>query len=379
MPRIRNASLRHTLLDQLLRECAQNPMNKEELTDELNHRLEQKWESTSEFTSIATRTVEEDLRTMRKIYGVTIEVHGRRNATYSYPDSFTSIHHQGLTPEAASDVRKTLRKLLRFVSHDQFQFLTNGMGGGSLANLFRLFIPGEENRTMHLLEQAKAHVLFDSNIEEYPGNKWLDVVVEAIAESRILRLQYRTFSGKSSEFDFHPYILKQYNNRWYCFGHDPEPLKKLQSGSFIAFEYKHIALDRIIKIRGLNSEELRERSKLRPRQDEFIKSNIDWEGGEFNRRIGVSQPFRPDEVSDIKIKFTERQFGYERTKPLHHSFRIETKHHDKSVTCAYKLQPNVEFLQRVCALRDQGYVVSPPWLRESVKQTIQSMAQRYES
>lgn len=378
MPINRNESTRHRILDQLLRESARNPMTIHEIVEALNERLESDWNSKAPFTPIAPRTVQEDIRTMRKNYGVDIQVNGRRNATYTYPDPYTSIHHQGLRPEEAQDVRHALLQLIRFVSHEQFRFLTHGDNGGALGHLFRMFLPEEDSRMVDLLDSDETRVLFDSSIEEYIGNQWLVPLIEASAEQTILRVKYKPFSGVESEFDFHPYILKQYNNRWYCYGHDPEPHRVLASGHKVAFEHKHIALDRIVAVRSLRKKELEERAQYRPRRDKFIKSTIDWEGREFSQRIGVSGALRSEEkTSDVKIKFTARQFGYERTKPLHHSFRVDTQHRDKSVTCRYRLQPNVEFIQRLCALRDQAEVIEPQWLREEVAATVNSMAQLY--
>lgn len=378
MPKNRNENVRHRILDQLLRESSRNPLTLQEITGILNERLASNWNSNAIFTPVAPRTVSEDIRTMRKNYGVDIQVNGRRNATYTYPNPYTSIYHQGLQPDEAQDVRQALLQLIRFVSHDQFRFLTDGANGGALSHLFRMFLPEEDSRMVNILDSDETRVLFDSKIEEYIGNRWLVPLIEASSEKTILRVNYETFDGVESEFDFHPYILKQYSNRWYCYGHDPEPHRLLASGSKIAFDHKHIALDRIAAMRPLRPKELEERAQYRPRRDRFKTSKIDWEGREFTHRIGVSSAFRPEEkASVVKIKFTARQFGYERTKPLHHSWRVDTRHRDKSVTCRYDLQPNWEFIQRVCALRDQAEVIEPQWLREEVASTVNSMAQMY--
>ncbi len=378
MPKNRNENVRHRILDQLLRESSRNPLTLCEITDILNERLASTWNSSAIFTPVASRTVSEDIRTMRKNYGVDIPVKGRRNATYAYPDPYTSIYHQGLQPEEAQDVRQALLQLIRFVSHDQFRFLTDGVKGGALAHLFRMFLPEEDSRVVDLLDSDDVRVLFDASIEEYIGNQWLVPLIEASAEKTILRVKYKAFSGVESEFDFHPYILKQYNNRWYCYGHDPEPHRELASGNKIAFDHKHIALDRIKAIRPLNLKELEDRGRYRPKRDKFKKSKTDWEGSEFNRRIGVSSPFRHDEISEIQITFSANQIGYERTKPLHYTFREITQHRDGSVTCGYKLQPNYEFIQKILAIGSGAELKKPKWLRSKIAETINEIASRYE-
>lgn len=377
MPINRNESIRHRILDQLLRESARNPMTLHEITEALNERLESAWNSKASFTPVAPRTVAEDIRTMRKNYGVDIQVHGRRNATYTYPDPYTSIHHQGLRPEEAHDVRQALLQLIRFVSHEQFRFLTHGDNGGALGHLFRMFLPEEDSRMVDLLDSDETRVLFDSSIEEYIGNQWLVPLIEASAEKTILRVKYKPFSGVESEFDFHPYILKQYNNRWYCYGHDPEPHRVLASGNKVAFEHKHIALDRIMAVRPLRKKEMEERAQYRPRRDKFKKPTIDWEGREFSQRIGVSTPFHPEEISEIQVKFLASQIGYERTKPLHHTFREVTQHRDGSVTCKYNVQPNFEFVQRILSFGSRCEILSPVWLRTLVIEQLSITSELY--
>ena len=94
---------------------------------------------------------------MRKNYGV--DIHERKaKRDLHLSRSYTSIHHQGLRPEEAQDVRQALLQLIRFVSHEQFRFLTHGENGGALGHLFRMFLPEEDSRIVDLLDSDETRV-----------------------------------------------------------------------------------------------------------------------------------------------------------------------------------------------------------------------------
>ncbi|MBQ5936034.1 MAG: WYL domain-containing protein [Bacteroidales bacterium] len=75
-----------------------------------------------------------------------------------------------------------------------------------------------------LLSRIEADYKKGVNRVEYEDNKWLKgrefrpLIYQAIRDKRALRIEYETFKGKKESFVFHPYLLKQYNDRWYAFG-----------------------------------------------------------------------------------------------------------------------------------------------------------------
>ena len=75
-----------------------------------------------------------------------------------------------------------------------------------------------------LLSRIEADYKKGVNRVEYEDNKWLKgrefrpLIYQAIRDKRALRIEYETFKGKKESFVFYPYLLKQYNDRWYAFG-----------------------------------------------------------------------------------------------------------------------------------------------------------------
>src|ERR1700761_6569946 len=83
------------------------------------------------------------------------------------------------------------------------------------------------NEFMPKLEQAftldksiKPIIGFDSN-EYLKGIHWLGELFHAILYKKVLCISYHSFKvAGTQKFILHPYFLKQYNNRWFIFGHN---------------------------------------------------------------------------------------------------------------------------------------------------------------
>ena len=54
------------------------------------------------------------------------------------------------------------------------------------------------------------------------GQHYKPILYEAIRKSKTLRIQYKPFGRDESSFEFVPFLLKQYNDRWFVFGYKPE-------------------------------------------------------------------------------------------------------------------------------------------------------------
>ena len=229
MPVSKRPALRMEILDQLLREASKSPLTLDELTYDLNERLAQQAgasDDDAEFFEILPRTVRADLNVLRKEFGVEIKVQRRykEGATYCYENPFQSRHHAGLSPDEANDVKLMLRKLRRFISHDQMRFVTQGQHATNPFNsLLRLFSPKARAISDAFIDEPGASVLFDSVVQSYKGAKHIEVLAEAIEDQRVVQVVYQPFGKPKYEAYFHPYVLKQYNNRWFCSGHNPNP------------------------------------------------------------------------------------------------------------------------------------------------------------
>lgn len=159
------------------------------------------------------------------------------------------------------------------------------------------------------------------------GREYLPVFYSAIKEKQSLRIRYRTFKGKSFNYDFHPYLLKQYNERWFVFGLRPDKKNP----------YTNIPLDRLEgspRIVGHYSEE-------RP------QDYLDY----FKDIVGVSkdQNATTDNIKHIVIRITDiDSWGRITTKPLPTQTTITPFDTKKGYgRIALALHPNNELFSKI--------------------------------
>jgi predicted DNA-binding transcriptional regulator YafY len=81
---------------------------------------------------------------------------------------------------------------------------------------------------------------FDVN-PNLKGLDFLDHIYQSIIRKQVLKVTYKSFDSKHpSVVEFHPYLLKEYDNRWYMLG------RKGNKPAIVNY-----ALDRIKKIESL--------------------------------------------------------------------------------------------------------------------------------
>ena len=385
MPKIRHAHHRYEILDELLRNSVNSPMTLEEITEKLNSTLEEKLQEQEYLEPVKLRTIRQDLKVMRKNFNVDILVIRRHEqpAYYMYDSPFRSIHHGGLDKTEADDVRDMLHMLQRFLSHEQLQFLHKGANGTSpIESLFRLFL-GKKLDLSRFLEGGTT-ILFDSAIQSYEGDVYIEPLAAAIQGQNILSIKYKPFGKPTTVIDFHPYVLKQYNNRWFCIGFNPESYEAGHG------PYQNLALDRIHETSSLSESELKMREKAKRLSGTFRASPIrDWENEVFSHIVGVSidrntwlTDGRLPKPPIVEVAFHPKQIGYEETKPLHHTRRLSKAHYpglpDGWVVMSYRLFPNRELEQQLLMRGEDVMIMTPPELVNRLRERHQSSLKNYD-
>ena len=384
MPVSKRPALRLEILDQLLREASASPLTLDELTHDLNERLAMQADAADdqlELTEVLPRTIREDLNVLRKEFGVEIKVQRRykEGATYCYENPFQSRHHAGLSPEEANDVKFMLRKLRRYISDDQMRFITQGQHATNPFNsLLRLFSPKAKAISDAFIHEPGAPVLFDSVVQSYKGSKHIEVLAEAIVDRRAVQVVYQPFDKPKFEALFHPYVLKQYNNRWFCIGHNPNPEFEEQRKSN---PYTNMALDRIQDVRVIPQDQLLKAMKVERQLLEYKPCPIeDWESEVFRFLVGPSWPKDVWETSSrmkrpepIEVAFHPTRLGYERTKLLHDSFTQTSRTWGKEhwPIRQYKVHLTEEFIQQILMRQPKAVVLSPPAAVEAIRKRIE--------
>ena len=324
MPTNKNASIRYQVLDRCFRNTGRMYF-KEDLLEECNRAL---LEFDPSCTGIQKRQLQLDIQFMESEQGWSIELdkiwHNRKKY-YRYADPTFSINDQALDDSETEQLRSALGILSRFSGTPQFEWVNE-------------IIPKLESK-FGLIERKSEVISFDSNID-LKGLHLLTPLFHAIINQRVLAVTYQDFkSSKPYEITFHPYYLKQYNNRWFVFGLNPE--KKIDSWN--------LALDRIVSLKETSIE--------------YKPSDIDWEA-HFYDIVGVTRP-QEGKLQEIVLRFSPEAAPYVATKPLHPSQRkldpinFETK---------IEVIPTKELERLILSFGDEVTVVSPQELKNRLEE-----------
>ena len=178
---------------------------------------------------------------------------------------------------------------------------------------------------------------------------FITILFNAIVNKRVLSIEYEPFGQEMSTIQFHPYFLKQYNNRWFVFG--------LNEENNIATW--NLALDRIKSIEELNVS--------------YQDNETDWDF-HFSSIYGVSKPFDKNE-EEIHLLFSKRQAPYIITKPIH-----ETQKHyelEDGLLVKIKVIPNFELEQLILSFGEGVKVLLPVHLKEKISDRIELSLSQY--
>ena len=334
MPINKNAVLRYNALDK----CFSNPGRKyyfDELLEVVNNTL---FEEDPRSSGIQVRQLREDIRFMKSESGYAAPVEACREgkkAFYRYSDNNFSINQSPLNKSEAEQLRSAISILQRFEGSPEFEWV-NEIG------------PMLKDQFGFKSDERKI-IGYETNVD-YSGYEYISTLFNAIANKRVLKVVYQPFEKPSFEFDFHPYYLKQFNNRWFVFGRNESndvnqwtvPLDRIESVEEIDFVYH--------------------------------KDKTDWEDY-FYDIIGVTKPFN-GKVEEVKILVNKIQSPYIITKPLHPSQRVE-KLENGDLMVRIKVIPNYELETMLLSFGDKITILSPDSLKSIILRRIKNNLENY--
>jgi predicted DNA-binding transcriptional regulator YafY len=317
------ALIRYQVLDRCFRNPGRNYFI-EDLLEECNNAL-------AEFDpaggGIQKRQLYDDIAFMESEQGWSIPLDripfGRR-VHYRYVDLKFSINNQPLNQSEAMMLQSALMVLSRFTGTPQFEWVNQ-------------IIPTLEDK-FGLKGKRKDVIAFDSNID-LKGLNFIKPVFDAVMNQQVLHIDYKDFkSPEPYRIVFHPYYLRQYNNRWFAFGLNPEHPEIIWN----------LALDRIQSVNVIDNE--------------YLESETDWDDY-FYDIIGVTRP-QGSAAETIVLRFSKAQAPYIITKPIHPSQKM--KKIDTGVEISVQVIPNFELERLILSFSERVEVISPLWLRERI-------------
>ena len=336
----KNAIMRYKILDSLLSN-RNRYYSISELLEKVNEALE-----LDGMEPVSRRCIEKDLNTLECApYEAVIErvwYHGKKCIRYA--EEGFSIFTKKLTEEEENLLSEVLNTIGQFDGLDTFEWLD------SLKK--RLDI--KEHRRI---------IQFDSN-PYFEGRNLIGSLFTAISNKQVLALKYHTFKDPQvKEVVVYPYLLKEYNNRWFL-------IVGVEDGTILNF-----ALDRIDDFKPM------------PHID-YIEPDEDLES-RFDDIVGVTL-FKDKPTEDILLWVNEEGFQYVKTKPLHGSQRDVKGEDEKLVRKKYPALQGGRFFRLQCILNyeleqllmskmNQLVVLEPATLKDSLINRIKKMDSLYSS
>ena len=192
------------------------------------------------------------------------------------------------------------------------------------------------------IKSSVGNVLSYEENTGYVGIEWLKDVFDAIIGQQPLEIDYRNFEDKEFHWTIHPYYIKQYNNRWFLLGKNPDYLN-----------LSVIPLDRI--------------DDIEPVHITYIPNTEYDFDSYFDNVIGVTAIKAPPEI--IRLRFSQTRLQYILTKPIHKS---QICNDPKSCIVSLKVVINKELEALLLSYGPDVEVLYPERLRKQVKEKITS-------
>lgn len=292
----KNQLIRYRVLDS----CFSN-FGRKYFLDDLIQICEKKVsEQTGKKHTFSRRTIQYDIEFMENHWIIPLNRHVEGKRIYfRYSDKDFSIDSMPLSTQGWAQIQLAL------------DLLTQIDGVPDILNLSKI----EEFSEGRLKINEKKKVLkFDVN-PFLRGMNHFKILLNAVKNETVVSIDYSPFNtDKIDSYLFHPYLLKQFNKRWFCIGYN-----EMNKNMFWT-----IALDRIKSV-TLSTQPYR-------------INNIDWDDY-FADIIGVTN-FIEAKTQEVKIEVSDRVREYILTKPLHGS--QSQKIEGNIVTLRVKLNKELE-------------------------------------
>jgi predicted DNA-binding transcriptional regulator YafY len=334
MPSTKQFEQRLDILDDCLRQRDEK-WTAQRLLDEVNRRLQN-----SHGKKISIRTLYGDIEHLTHEMEAPVEKwRDGQTICFRYSSDDYSIHN---LPVRKEDVQR-LREVTDIITQVRGPFIAEEVS----AIVNRL-----ENTVFSNLLGHGSIIQFEDNGLS-TGSRWLTDIFDAAKDGVVLAVDYEPYGEKRSELFIHPYLLKEYRNRWYLVGR-----KNAEDEPTI------LSLDRI--------------AGLRPTSRAFLENDM-FDPETYNRHlIGVSWPDEP-EPETVRIRILPGHVSTIGSNPIHESQRHLGPDGDGSHLIEITVVNNPELRSTLMSHGPALVVESPKSLREQIREMYETGIRVYGS
>jgi predicted DNA-binding transcriptional regulator YafY len=291
------------------------------------------YEITGDVEGIKTRQLRDDIAFMRSSEGWSIklgEYNDGKKKVYRFEDLNFSINNSPLNDVKMDQFQSAIQVLSQFEGMPQFDGIQS--------------IIAKLKTDLKISTDEKPFIGFDSS-QDLKGIEHFSALYNSVQNKTPLEITYKDFKTEDPyTFKFHPYYLKEYNNRWFLFGLNTETWKS----------DCNVAIDRIVTVSSIDIP--------------FIENEvIDWQDY-FSDMIGVSKAENAI-LETIILHFNQLTGKYMESKSLH-----ETQKHkwidENTLEVKIKVMVNYELERLILSYGESVKVVEPQHLKETIKRRL---------
>ncbi|MCD8282524.1 MAG: WYL domain-containing protein [Prevotella sp.] len=205
------------------------------------------------------------------------------------------------------------------------------------------------------MQRTKRQIVFIETNRQLKGLHFLSTLYEHIKRYEAITVRYHSFrSARETVFRLSPYLLCEYNNRWFLVAYNNNSNK---SHNVIT-----LALDRMLAV---------EKS-----DDEYIDNTFFNPDEYLGAMIGITRNLHSKPVH-VVLRFDAEQAPYVLTKPMHQSQLLMEKKPDGGIVVSLDVIYNMELEGKILAFGSHVEVLAPRLLRHRIAGQILTAATHY--
>jgi|TARA_B110000879_G_scaffold88745_1_gene122050 predicted DNA-binding transcriptional regulator YafY len=338
MPANKYALLRYRVIDKCIRNKYKPYPSKEDIRQACEDFL---YNSFKERVSIST--VEKDLYAMRNEEGLGYMApikFSRDLGGYFYSEPSYSIDKLPLNEDDIEAVKFAAHTLSQFKKINVFDQFSSAIE--KLMDRIEL----TDNIQDESIDQL---VIFETG-STAAGSEHLGFIFKAIKQKTSISIEYKSFqAGVSSLRKIEPYLLKQYENRWYVIAFEPKSSK-----------IKTFGLDRIEKV-ILEDHKFQIISNFS--REDFFKYSVGITTGNYK-------------YQKVEIQFSQFSAGYIKSKPIHNSQK-SISHNSNGEVFSFDIYITPELTQKIMSWGNHAKVLKPLELKLEIKTVLEKTLKEY--
>lgn len=313
--------------------CLQNRQRKWTLDDLIDAVSEALYDYEGISSGVGKRTIQQDIQLMRSDklgYNAPIIVLDKKY--YTYENKEYSITKAKMNPSDLNKMKDVVALLKHFNGFSFFEEMSE-------------MITRLEDRVISYQEDSSSLIQFETN-PLLRGLEYLNPLYQATVRQIPIQIQYQSFKAQTPiESIYHPYLLKEYRNRWFL-------ICKPKKGNTLLT----LALDRMHGVKEIPEEKF-----------------IPYKGVAFNQYfsdlIGVTKSEK-DRAHKVILFVDAKNLPYVITKPLHPS-QVLLKEDEQGGIIRLDVILNFELEREILGFGEAMKVMAPAALKKRIQKRIE--------